>query len=115
MNMSPPKPKHTHTHTHTQMLLEYAYDTSTRLTHGLWRQEHPADAIEFPYAVLKVGGEGGRGRGRGGGDGEGGRGGGGGLARSVTASPPRTHHHPTLPPCYTPTFLPLALLSHSRP
>ncbi|GFR44817.1 hypothetical protein Agub_g6154, partial [Astrephomene gubernaculifera] len=37
-----------------QMLLEYAYDTSTRLSHGLWRQEHPADAIEFPYAVLKV-------------------------------------------------------------
>ncbi|EFJ45121.1 hypothetical protein VOLCADRAFT_94637, partial [Volvox carteri f. nagariensis] len=37
-----------------QMLLEYAYDTSTRLSHGLWRQEHPADAIEFPYAIFKV-------------------------------------------------------------
>lgn len=36
------------------MLLEYAYETATRLSHGLWRQEHPADAIEFPYAILKV-------------------------------------------------------------
>ncbi|KAG2487916.1 hypothetical protein HYH03_013496 [Edaphochlamys debaryana] len=37
-----------------QMLLEYAYDTGVRLSHGLWRQEHPADAIEFPYATLKI-------------------------------------------------------------
>ncbi|GIL50672.1 hypothetical protein Vafri_6796 [Volvox africanus] len=37
-----------------QMLLEYAYDTTTRLSYGLWRQEHPADAIEFPYAVFKI-------------------------------------------------------------
>jgi hypothetical protein len=36
------------------MLLEYAYDTATRLSHGLWRQEHPADAIEFPYSLLKA-------------------------------------------------------------
>ncbi|GLI60748.1 hypothetical protein VaNZ11_002977 [Volvox africanus] len=37
-----------------QMLLEYAYDTTTRLSYGLWRQEHPADAIEFPYSVFKI-------------------------------------------------------------
>lgn len=39
-----------------ELLLEYAYDTATRLAHGMWRQDHPTDAIEFPYAVLKVGG-----------------------------------------------------------
>ncbi|GIM04827.1 hypothetical protein Vretimale_9326 [Volvox reticuliferus] len=37
-----------------QMLLEYAYDTATRLSYGLWRQQHPADAIEFPYAIFKI-------------------------------------------------------------
>lgn len=40
--------------TDVRALLEYSYDGQTRIANGLWRQTRHTDAVDFPYACVKV-------------------------------------------------------------